>query len=250
MTAATRGVFALALALASLLAGCSGTPAPTTNAPSPATVAAPATVAPAGAAAQPGTQDLHPGEAAWLVDTDRSFLRLRVYRGGTLARLGHNHVIVAPLAGTVRTRAGRVEMLDAATMLTRWQVDDADERARAGAGFESVPDAAAIAGTRTNMFSKALLDAEQFPAISIRGCGGPLADGALPLMLDIELQGRHVPVQLVLRATPTGGGWRAEASTQLTHAQLGLAPFSALGGALKVEERIDVDVQVELAPAG
>ncbi len=190
----------------------------------------------------------------WRVDEQRSALRLYVYRGGALARLGHNHVVVAPLRGVVMIAGDTVTGLDLVTEPADWRIDEPAERTRAGAGFESLPDAAAIAGTRTNMLSAGLLDADRHPLVGIRGRSGPRdgpQDGprdeaVLPLMLELQLQGRTVPLPVALRVEATEPGWRGHARIRVTHAQLGLTPFSALGGALKVEEGIDIDVEIAL----
>jgi hypothetical protein len=234
----------LALLLA-LLAGCAGAP-----------VRAPAEVPAARAEVQPpaaapittpsAAQDAAGAALDVRIDDARSVLRLRVYRGGTLARLGHNHVIVAPLRGSAALLADRVARLDLETEPAGWRIDEAHERQRAGAGFESVPDAAAIAGTRTNLLSAALLDAERHPQVRIRGQGGLTAPDRLAMALELHVQGRTVPLAVELQVAQQQDGWRGTGSTRLSHAQLGLTPFSALGGALKVEDAIDVEIEVWL----
>ena len=241
-----RGTFnvtpLLALLLA-LLAGCAAAPASTPpSAPDPGVQAPSAPSAPS-----PDPRPEWAGAALdWRLDEGRSALRLRVYRGGTLARLGHNHVIVAPLRGGAALQADRVVQLELSTEPARWRVDEPHERSRAGAGFESVPDATAIAGTQANLLSAALLDAERHPLIHIRGEGGPVTDGRLPLGLALQVQGRTVPFAVELQVVQRPEGWHGTGSTRLTHTQLGLTPFSALGGALKVEDAIDVEIEVWL----
>ena len=82
-----------------------------------------------------------------------SLLIVRVYRGGTLSRAGHNHIVAShDLSGTVHVAQdlarSSFELQMPVTSLT---VDEAELRAAQGADFAAdVPDAARE-GTRRNM---------------------------------------------------------------------------------------------------
>lgn len=246
-----------ALLLALLAAGlCACTPSSAGH-PSPAAGAAPpvfgpAPVEPTPAGATSAMQGIAIGEPApdagraYTIDRDASRLRLRVYRGGPLARLGHNHVILAPLAGSARIAGDLLIVLDAGTRPADWRVDDADERARAGAGFESVPDADAIEGTGRNLRSAAVLDAEHYPEVLLHAVQARREGDELPLQVRVNVRDHVSQVPVRLHIAPTGEGWRGIGSATLSQAALGLAPFAALGGALVVEDRIDVEIDVTL----
>src|SRR5271168_4916937 len=122
------------------------------------------------------------------VDETQSELRILVYRAGPLARLGHNHVMVnrrlrgaANLAGAAGAPAFWLSVPSAA-----FDVDDAQARAEEGADFAAAVPDDAKSGTLQNMLSAAVLDAAEFPAITVRsvavkspqGAEGPGATGA------------------------------------------------------------------------
>ena len=180
----------------------------------------------------------------YTLDAAASQLAWRVYSDGTLARIGHNHVIAArEFSGTVQLRdpleRSTVELVIPVAALV---VDDPGLRAQLGGSFTSQPSANDIAATRRNMLSERLLNADVHPQVLISGTG-PLGEpGNQHMTLRISVAGRtvtqEVPVSVVVDETAL----QARASFRLTHEALGLEPFSALLGALKVAQPLDFDL--------
>src|SRR5690606_31392876 len=98
-------------------------------------------------------------------------------------RFGHNHVVsVGDLTGQVllhpQIEQSQFEM---EIPVDRLVVDDPELRAREGEEFSSAPSADDVAGTRRNMLSDAVLDAEQYPLLRITGTG-PFVEGGEELL--------------------------------------------------------------------
>jgi polyisoprenoid-binding protein YceI len=174
----------------------------------------------------------------WPVVAEESLLTVRVWRGGRLAALGHNHVIAShDLAGSVRIgptlEASSVEIGVPVASLT---VDEPALRAQAGADFAAAVPDSARSGTRTNMLGPALLDAANFERISLHSTGVTAAPGGALLDLEVTVKGKstllHVPVA-ILRDP---GRIVADGELELRQTALGLEPFSVLMGALQVED--------------
>lgn len=180
----------------------------------------------------------------YTVDPAASDIHWRVYSAGLLSGLGHNHVIStgsfsgsAELANT--PQASRFELVIPVSTLV---VDDPALRRRYGGDFSDQPIAQAIAGTRANMLSGSLLDASRHPRIRVSGSALFAAgESEQDLLLDakVELAGRSMPMRLPVRVTLDGSALRASGHFTLSHQQLGLTPFSAAMGALKVAQKID-----------
>src|ERR1700722_6523879 len=109
-----------------------------------------------------------PGE--YPIDSSGSELRLLVYRAGTLAGLGHNHVMVSrALTGFVQIGAD----VPASSFSLKLRADsfvfgDAQSRQEEGSDFPGDIPEDAKAGTRRNMLSSAVLNAAEFPDITVR----------------------------------------------------------------------------------
>jgi polyisoprenoid-binding protein YceI len=182
----------------------------------------------------------------------QSLLTIRVYRGGTLAKAGHNHLVAShDLTGTAYlpddlTRAS-FELRFPVAGLT---VDEAQLRALEGADFAAeVPDSARQ-GTRQNMLGEALLDAEHYPQIVLRS---GQVDVAAPheLLVHTQITVRDhtsqivVPVHLLMAAD----GLTVDGEFSLTHADLGLTPFSIMMGAMQVQDEMKIRFRIHCVPS-
>ena len=183
---------------------------------------------------------------------DASLLTVLVYRGGTLASAGHNHVIAShALRGTIYVpsdvMASSFEVhFDVATLT----VDEPTLRAQlASPDFPPDVSDSAKQGTRHNMLGEALLDAAQYPEIELRAVGmekppaGSADDTALARVQSTvrgEVRTFAVPVRYQLG----NGELTVTGEFPLKQSDLGLTPFSALLGALQVQDEMHVSIRV------
>src|SRR5690606_14294023 len=160
------------------------------------------------------------------IDAADSEIYWLVYKGeGAISqRLGHNHVVsVGQLIGQVlvhpELEQSRFEMEIPVEELV---VDDAEIRAKEGDKFDSTPSADDIAGTRRNMLSDAVLDAENHLFVRINGTGPTGEGGEQRLEITIELLGRSIPLTVPTEVTIDGDVLEAASTFRLTHEQLGM----------------------------
>ena len=161
-------------------------------------------------------------------------LRVLVFRGGTAARLGHNHVLRAvdlrvdwPAAGPVlRFR------LDALA------IDPPALRARLGEAFASAVDDEARAGTRANLLKA--LDAAVHPEVVVRTLQQPGEGGRRAVEAEITLHGVTRRQWLVVAVD----GRRARGEAVLRQSDFGIAPFTVLGGLLAVQDALVVQFEL------
>ncbi|MDA1291195.1 MAG: hypothetical protein O3C37_10075 [Proteobacteria bacterium] len=94
-------------------------------------------------------------------------------------------------------------------------------------------------GTKENMLTEALLDGANFPEIRLEGNGvvGSLDAASLPV--SIQMLGRTIEQTFPASISITEDSVLVQGEYQLTHADLGLEPFSLLGGAMAVGAEID-----------
>jgi len=178
------------------------------------------------------------GEPLLSIDTRATLLTITVRRGGALARLGHDHVVAS------RTVTGWVAPhLKQADFQFRLDAMSVDESAlRASAGLATTPTAEAIAGTRHNMLVR-VLDAERYPDVRVQAtlqASGNAVDAA------ITLHGvtRQVVVPVTLAQSPDGGGLRASGAFVLKQSDFGIVPFAILGGAMAVQDQMELAFRI------
>lgn len=193
-----------------------------------------------------------PNEDSFRVVPSRSKLTIKVFRAGALATLGHNHVIVShELDGFVYLADDMSKArADLFVPVTSFVIDDAAERAAAGADFTTQPSPSDIEGTRANMSGPKLLDAQQWPFVVVHVAPMHVGTDSTQVQLSITVRDETATVPVDARWKRTGNELTIESAFKIDHATLGLTPFSALGGALRVADQIDIAVSIvaEAAP--
>lgn len=154
------------------------------------------------------------------------------YKDGLLARLAHDLQLCCRSFSVVRTG----ETLTARFALTTLKVDGAVERGRVAPGVLSDGDRRKIEQTIADdvLELRRFAEATFSGKVAIRGTD-PVVDGTL------TLHGRTVPIGPVT-ARKRDGRWVAEIS--LVPSRWGIAPYRALAGALKLQDRITVRVEL------
>jgi hypothetical protein len=224
------------------LAMLSGCPLPP-RAPPPPPAAPPPALVPAP----------HAGAPYEIVPRD-SLLTILVYRGGPLASAGHNHVIAShDLSGTIYVPAEILQSsFEVHIPVDTLTVDEPQLRAQQPA-VEFPPEVSAEAkeGTRRNMLGEALLDAPRNPEIVLRALqlertDGTSADSGVVVahvLSTVRGQVRTLTVPVHYRR---GGNGTLEVSSEfpLRQTELGLTPFSAMLGALQVQDEMHVSIRL------
>ena len=191
-----------------------------------------------------------PGATRYALEPESSRIWLQLHADGPLARLGHTHVIVAQqLRGAIwlhpqlEHSALRLEIPVDALL-----VDDPRERTAAGAEFSEPIDAEARAGTREHMLGASQLDAAHYPSFTLRSlqvrpvdaAANTGAGAARAVVIEFQVMLRDhtaqlsVPVQWQLQ----GEQLRASGAVEFRQSDLGIEPYSALLGALRVADGI------------
>lgn len=207
--------------------------------------------APAVTAAATATATATAGAGSYRIDTARSELRILVYRAGPLARWGHNHVMVnRSISGSVEWGGEASPSAFELTMSSAaFSVDDPTARLEEGDVFAAdIPDDAR-AGTLRNMLSAAVLDADEFPVVSVRSVAasaGPAGEraGAWNGTVAIHIAGHDSTVVVPFTLTSESGRLCATGSTELRQSALGLRPFSIMLGALQVQDELTVKFRI------
>lgn len=228
------------------VAGCRMTPEPDSPPPPAETASAgglPAT------AADPADK-VRASVTPWPIDPQRSSVTIIVRRAGPLARFGHDHVVTsADERGTIW--AGDTPATSAFELqlpVESFAVDLPEARSSAGAEFAApVPDEAR-AGTRRNMLRAEVLDAAEFPLITLRSLAAS-GDWSQPVLkIAVQLRGvtreHAIPVQV--ERGPLGLVVRGD--LQLNQGDYGITPFAAAGGAIQVADALEIRFVIAAGP--
>jgi polyisoprenoid-binding protein YceI len=182
------------------------------------------------------------GATLFRVDPALTRVHIQVFRGGALARFGHNHVMTSTDVGgriwvhPTLARSGFDLQFPVAQLI----VDDPQARTASGAEFPGEIPAADRDATRTNMLRADVLDAERHPFIRLQAAEvtGSLQQPQIVTRITIRGVARDVlvPAQVGLegdRLTATG-------EFELLQTDFGIKPFSVGLGALEVQDRLRI----------
>ena len=196
------------------------------------------------------------GEKVLRVDPQHSLVTITVRRGGSLARLGHDHVVAShDVGGYVHVAGGRADLY---VPLERLAVDEPGLRAEAG--LSTQPSAEAVEGTRRNMLEK-VLESERFPyayihvtrtaADSTTFPGSTSLPGHTSLIVTLALHGMEktfeIPARietLPARIETLPGGISISGKMIFNQTDFGIVPFSVLGGALQVQDSLALHFRI------
>ena len=194
--------------------------------------------------AAPPAAGAGPAEA-WEIAGSR--LEVRVHRDGPMAKFAHNHVITSTgVTGRIELREPRTASTFRLELPLETLVVD-DEQVRAGAG----PDFAAPVpvkdreGTRHNMLGEKLLDAARQPVLVLTADGISGGPEDFQVQLRVSLRGDERTIAVPVTMTTEGSELRLHANLKLRHADLGLTPFTAGLGAIRVRDDFEIDCRLE-----
>ena len=213
---------------------------------------APALHVPPAAPSQPPPSQTHVPQLGtpYEIVPQASLLTILVYRGGALASAGHNHVIAShDLSGTIYVpEALLASSFEIHVPVATLTVDEAALRAQQPANeFPADVPESAKEGTRRNMLGEALLDAQHSPEIVLRSLQLTSAadSGTVQAQVQSSVRGQlrsfTVPVRYRRAADRT---LEASGEFPLRQSELGLTPFSAMLGALQVQDEMHISFRI------
>jgi polyisoprenoid-binding protein YceI len=226
-----QGTVLLCLALAAC-----GAPPPRPSAPageSQPGASTPGASTPGGSAPAAGDR--------YRIDPDHSELRLLVYRAGPMASLGHNHVISTHGLQGWATYGNASSAAFALTVpVADFVIDDPQRRMEEGADFADSVTEEARSGTAHNMLGPAVLNAADFPALTIRSVSVTAGSGSLQARVALEVAGHASMLDVPFMLETSPHRLIAHGELALRQSSIGLTPFSVFLGALKVQDELRV----------
>jgi polyisoprenoid-binding protein YceI len=156
------------------------------------------------------------GAIPYKVDSEASALHILVYRAGAMARLGHNHVVSSRNVS----------------------------RAIEGEDFkQEIPDDARE-GTRKNLLGLDVLDAANFPTITLQSVAITGSRDTPSLLMRITIKGVSRDVVTIARVHEQGSRLTAEGEFAIQQTEFGITPLSVGMGALQVQDRLQIRFKI------
>lgn len=187
------------------------------------------------------------GRRVYRLEPDATQIDVVVRRDGPLARFGHDHVLsVGRPEGFLQLDdqrfAGRADLRFRIDQLT---VDSPVARDRYG--LDTNPDDDAIRATRKNLMDH-VVDAERWPWATLVMEEFQQQGGHSSAVLSIGINGSSHTSRQPFRLNRAGDDIVVEGFFILHQTDLGIEPFSALGGGLRVADPMEIHFHIEAGP--
>jgi hypothetical protein len=179
------------------------------------------------------------GAPVFRVDSAKSFVVILVRRGGSLAQFGHDHVVAShDVAGYISPDEGRADLyVPLGTLVV-------DEPAlRSEMGLDTQPSPTDIEGTRRNMLEK-VLEADRYPYAMIAVNGKAASGSTQPLRFAVALHGVTLSLDAPMQYRSAADEVTASGTFAIDQSQFGIVPFTVLGGAIAVQDRVNITFQI------
>jgi hypothetical protein len=193
----------------------------------------------------------HAGDVQrFVVDNERSWIRVLVYRAGLMSAFGHNHVVAShDISGIVECSDRLIDTaVDLFFPVESLVVDAADLRNLEGDDFSGQVSDKDIRGTRKNMLGRKVLDAENHAMIRVRSTEISGEPGSLTVIADMTVAGQTNSITFPASVVWSGDEIVVSGTARISHEELGLKPFSAAFGTLKVHRDIKVRFEITAVP--
>lgn len=234
--------FTTRLILRGLLPGClaiiglTGCPVPQHGAQSPIPAQIPTTI-----------QEPRTGRPYDVV-TGESLLTILAFRGGALGKAGHNHVIASrDISGTFYVPDDVLRSsFELHVPVAQLTIDEPGLRAQEGPDFPTEVPESAKQGTRRNMLSQALLDGVNYPEITLIGQHIERGSMGASVLASVQITVRGQPhtISLPVAYSLLKNELVASGDLPIKQSDLGLTPFSAMLGALQVQDELRVRFRI------
>jgi polyisoprenoid-binding protein YceI len=193
-----------------------------------------------------GASAVHGDTRQYRILPEESTVRVFAYREGVFSLLAHDHVLLAKdVTGRVTVDTGDIarSTLSIAVGVAGMLVDSPDERKRAG--FEGELTEGNRASIQEALLGPDVLNAKASPAVTAAAeqVAGQLPD--LTLALRLKIRERERVVTVPAKVTLAADRLTASGKFEFKQSDFGIAPYTALFGAIAVQDR--VVVQFDLA---
>ena len=183
------------------------------------------------------------GVPVYKIDARASRADILVYKGGKLARFGHDHVVsTTNIYGFVclpgNFSGSRADLL---VPLDTLEVDREDLRTEYG--IDTKLSNSAKMGTRGNMLNK-VLESADWPDVSVLATALNTDRQAPVLNISLTLHGIKREFELPVALHVAGEKLHVEGTFMLKQTEYGIKPFSRMAGALRVRDRVEIHFEL------
>lgn len=184
------------------------------------------------------------------IDSTRSALHARLYKAGVASALAHDHVIAATeMSGVIRYDPERPDSFAIDITVPTASLEPDHPRLRKRYRLEGELDADDRATIAEHMKADDQLAVKRYPHIRfVSTAVKRTAPGEWTVEGDLTVRGETRRVSLPVRAAASATAFEGRGELRISHSQFGFEPYSAMLGAVKNQDRIDLILHIVAGP--
>lgn len=180
------------------------------------------------------------GPTTYTIDSGKSVLIVRTYKGGVAGALAHDHAIRSMnTTGSITWADGGAGCsFDITVDVPSFRVDHTSDRKIMG--LEGEVDAGQVEDIKANMFAAGQLNVAAHKKMTFKAdkCDGTNVSGVLTIV------GKGSPKKVPLAVTVTGDELRAKGTLKFKHSDFGITPYSTGFGAIRNEDPLLMKIDI------
>ncbi len=186
----------------------------------------------------------------WKLDPKASGLHARTFKDGVASGFAHDHVIEATeVDGKVTLDPGDPSTFTIEITVQTASLKADDPRLRHAYGLDGEIDADDRETIEESMKDDEQLDVKRYPTIRfVSTAVKQTAPGKYAIEGELTLRGKTRAVKLTADVTIGGGRFEGKGKLSINHTAFGFEPYSAMLGAVKNKNRIDLHLHVVAGP--
>jgi len=184
------------------------------------------------------------------INSSMSALHARTHKAGVASGLAHNHIIAASqLSGTVTFDPDAPSTFSVEVTVQTASLKADDPRLRHRYGLEGEIDADDRETIEESMKDEEQLHVKRYPTIRfVSTAVKSLGPGTFTVEGDLTLRGKTRRVSLPVDVTLDAQRFEGKGRLRITHTQFGFEPYSAMLGAVKNQDKLDLTLHLVATP--
>lgn len=183
----------------------------------------------------------------YVIEADKSEIRILVFKAGLFSAVAHNHVIAATkMVGEVQLDEDNFEQtsLEVIIPLESLILDDPERRKEEGEDFATKLTDYDLEETYKNLFGKKVLHIDKYPTVTVASAtvGGSLSSPELKA--EVTIHGVTNNLDLPCEVEVDEETLHAKGQIEIKQTDFGMKPFSQLLGSIKVKDKLMIKYDI------
>ena len=185
----------------------------------------------------------------YVVDNAKTKVYALAYKGGAASAVAHDHVVRAgDVSGSAMWDSANPSTSSISVTVKATSLVPDEDSMRAYVGLPNKLSEGQRNEIQEHIFAKYQLWTDTYNTVTFQSTGVAPVGNQFQVTGNFTLRGVSKPIAVLMTITPDGNALHCTGRFKLNQSDYGYAPYSALLGALKVKDTVDIVLDFRLVP--